>query len=364
MGRKGRWTRRSPPWRTRIRSSRRRRKDGPLHRHAAIGQAEAAWHLLHARRTDGIHPQYTVEELIAERFAAAAVEFGVPAKEARSRQGPRYAAYWRRCLAILRNLKIVDPACGGGAFLFQAYDVLESRYREVIGRLQQLAAADAEKLAENVPAFILQENLYGVDLFRPAVEIAQLALWMRSASPGQLLARLSENIVHGNSLVHDPEIDPDGFDWRTVPRRLQLNREKKKKKKKPRSRIRLRDRQPALGADEVAGTRILLLPPWKSPPPRMRPSGGSLSPSWRPAIRRCTNAIKALHAAESLLTYCRASGQYPLTGKGDINAYAVFAELACRLVAPHGRVGLLVPSGIAWDMTTKDFFPALAGSNG
>ena len=54
------------------------------------------------------------------------------------------------------------------------------------------------------------------------------------------------------------------------------------------------------------------------------------------------------------------SGEYPLTGKGDINTYAVFAELAYRLVAPHGRVGLLVPSGIGIHNTTKDFFAALA----
>ena len=72
---------------------------------------------------------------------------------------------------------------------------------------------------------------------------------------------------------------------------------------------------------------------------------------------------QALAAADSLLTYCRTSEQYPLTGKGDINTYAVFAELAYRLVAPHGRVGLLVPSGIASDMTTKDFFAAVAESN-
>ena len=96
----------------------------------------------------------------------------------------------------------------------------------------------------------------------------------------------------------------------------------------------------------------------------MRPNGGSLSPSWNPTIRPCTSAIKqALAAADSLLTYCRTSDQYPLTGKGDINTYAVFAELAYRLVAPHGRVGLLVPSGIASDMTTKDFFAAVAESN-
>ena len=64
------------------------------------------------------------------------------------------------------------------------------------------------------PPFILRENLYGVNLSKEAVEITQLALWIRSASEGQLLEKLSENIVQGNSLVHDPAVHPDGFDWR------------------------------------------------------------------------------------------------------------------------------------------------------
>ena len=152
--------------------------------------------------------------MIAERFAAAAVEFGVSEKDADRGIAPDDADYWRRCLAILRNLKIVDPACGSGAFLFQAYDVLESRYHEVIGHLEQLGQPDAEKLADQIPTFILRENLYGVDLSPEAVEITQLALWIRSASPGQLLENLSENIIHGNSLVHDPAVHPAGFDWR------------------------------------------------------------------------------------------------------------------------------------------------------
>jgi len=298
---------------------------------------------------------YTVEELIAERFAAAAVEFGISEEDARRGTAPDDAEYWRRCLAILRNLKIVDPACGSGAFLFQAYDVLESRYNEVVGHLDQLGEPDAKKRAQEVPTFILQENLYGIDLFAEAVEITQLALWIRSASPGQLLAKLSENIVHGNSLVHDPEFHPAGFGWRERFPDV-FNREE-------------------TGFDCVIGN-----PPWE----RMKLQEREFFSLPAPEIATATNAAKrrqlvaklesadpalyeryqqALHAADSLLTYCRQSDQYPLTGKGDINTYAVFAELAYRLVAPHGRVGLLVPSGIASDMTTKDFFAAVAESN-
>ena len=94
----------------------------------------------------------------------------------------------------LWRLKVVDPACGSGAFLFQAYNVLEQRYHEVIGHLEEAGEDDAEELTEQVPRFILNDNLYGVDLSPEAVEITQLALWIRSATPGQTLATLSRNI--------------------------------------------------------------------------------------------------------------------------------------------------------------------------
>jgi hypothetical protein len=60
-----------------------------------------------------------------------------------------------------------------------------------------------------------------------------------------------------------------------------------------------------------------------------------------------------------MLKYARESGHYPLTGKGRTNLYMLFAELAPKLVAPEGLVGLLVPSGIATDDTTKIFFNTL-----
>ncbi|MBP3730393.1 MAG: hypothetical protein J6I40_02845, partial [Mailhella sp.] len=52
----------------------------------------------------------------------------------------------------------------------------------------------------------------------------------------------------------------------------------------------------------------------------------------------------------------RNSGRYPLCGCGDINMYAVFAENMRNAVNSRGRVGCIVPSGIATDDTTKLFF--------
>ena len=50
------------------------------------------------------------------------------------------------------------------------------------------------------------------------------------------------------------------------------------------------------------------------------------------------------------------SGSFPLTARGRVNTYALFAELNRTLLAATGRAGIIVPTGIATDDGTKDFF--------
>ncbi|MDN5270697.1 hypothetical protein QTO31_01790 [Chloroflexus sp. MS-CIW-1] len=68
---------------------------------------------------------------------------------------------------------------------------------------------------------------------------------------------------------------------------------------------------------------------------------------------------RALHGAESTSRFLRGSGQYPLTGRGDINTYSVFAERVRALLNPRGRAGIIVPTGIATDATNQFFFADL-----
>lgn len=70
--------------------------------------------------------------------------------------------------------------------------------------------------------------------------------------------------------------------------------------------------------------------------------------------------IEARHAAEASSQFVRGSGRFPLTGTGDVNLYALFAELALNLVSQRGRAGIIVQSGIATDDSTKAYFDALA----
>lgn len=80
-------------------------------------------------------------------------------------------------------------------------------------------------------------------------------------------------------------------------------------------------------------------------------------PTANPALYREFTAEK--RRAEGISHLLRNSGRYPLTGRGDINTYAVFAETDRSLLAGSGRLGVILPTGIATDATTQYFFKDL-----
>lgn len=69
--------------------------------------------------------------------------------------------------------------------------------------------------------------------------------------------------------------------------------------------------------------------------------------------------LDARRESEGISHLLRNSERYPLCGRGDINTYAIFAELKRSILSLVGRVGCIVPSGIATDDTTKYFFQDL-----
>jgi hypothetical protein len=70
--------------------------------------------------------------------------------------------------------------------------------------------------------------------------------------------------------------------------------------------------------------------------------------------------ILARRGAEAASLFARSGRRFPLTGVGDVNTYALFSETFLQATAPEGRAGFIVPSGIATDDTTKQFFGAIA----
>ncbi|HQR74165.1 MAG TPA: TaqI-like C-terminal specificity domain-containing protein [Sulfurovum sp.] len=102
----------------------------------------------------------------------------------------------------LLSLKILDPACGSGAFLNQALEFLirEHEHVDVYRRAYENEALSLYDIETN----ILEHNLYGVDINEDAVEIARLSLWLRTAQSGRTLTNLSDKIVCANSLLAMP----------------------------------------------------------------------------------------------------------------------------------------------------------------
>lgn len=71
-----------------------------------------------------------------------------------------------------------------------------------------------------------------------------------------------------------------------------------------------------------------------------------------------------LRFADGVSQLVRQTGRYPLCGRGRINTYAIFAELSRELMSSIGRMGCIVPSGIASDDTTKFFFQDIVDHQG
>jgi len=71
----------------------------------------------------------------------------------------------------------------------------------------------------------------------------------------------------------------------------------------------------------------------------------------------------AKHTIEASSMFARVpkedGGRFPLTGRGDVNTYALFVELADILICQFGRLGLVVPSGIMTDAQLSSFFAYL-----
>lgn len=83
----------------------------------------------------------------------------------------------------VRDIRLLDPACGSGHFLVRAFELF-----------RQLYAEEGLEEPADVPALILEHNLYGIDIDRRAIQIAALALYLKScevAGPDFRLRKLN-----------------------------------------------------------------------------------------------------------------------------------------------------------------------------
>jgi len=133
------------------------------------------------------------------------------------------------------NIKIVDPACGSGAFLNKASDILleihksiyDFKKRKYTTTIETKGGKGKDKVKRtathikldsyfdevNARREILIHNIYGVDLNEESVDITKLALFLKVCQENRKLPDLENNIKCGNSLIDDPEYTDKPFNW-------------------------------------------------------------------------------------------------------------------------------------------------------
>jgi len=129
----------------------------------------------------------------------------------------------RRKFEEIRNIKVLDPACGSGSFLIKAFQMIKTYYEKYNESVKEANAMIAEQVMDlrrsgknkeawasqiQIPALsdyekdILYNNIYGVDLDPQAAEIASVNLVLQALHKGERLPLILErNIRIGNSLL-------------------------------------------------------------------------------------------------------------------------------------------------------------------
>jgi hypothetical protein len=247
-----------------------------------------------------------VEQTLGPWFADAKAACGYPRPEEGAPMEAAATAYVER----LQNIRIVDPACGSGAFLITAFRRLLAE-RVAAARDVERARGGAPAVIDETPliAGILRDNIYGVDINPASVEIAKLALWLHSARASAPLSSLERTIRIGNSLV--------GEDFWAGRERTDPVYE----------RVRPFD--------------------WRAAFPEVWPGGGEGGFDivlGNPPYVKLQNLMKVDPDVVGYLTAERGRDTYQSARTGNFDLYLPFIEKGLRLLAPGGRMAYIAPS--------------------
>ncbi len=141
----------------------------------------------------------------------------------------------QKILKEIINFKILDPSCGSGTFLVKAFRYIYQYYQEVIQLIQSyytLLNSDTkntgfrqtvnefglQKKPSSLLALILRRHIWGVDLDKKAISIAQLNLWIEMIKLASKKINITEmieetsvfpnldlNLIPGNSIIQIPK---------------------------------------------------------------------------------------------------------------------------------------------------------------
>ena len=167
------------------------------------------------RKKEGIFytPEYIIDYICRNTIIPYLAEKNAATVEELIKE---YKGNLERLEKKLKEIKILDPACGSGAFLVKAVDILLEIHKAIIeaketkGRYDTTIFGDREDVSyqsfgkyydEDEARQIIENNIHGVDINEESVEITKLSLFLKIARKNKKLIDLDQNIKCGNSLI-------------------------------------------------------------------------------------------------------------------------------------------------------------------
>ena len=223
----------------------------------------------------------------------------------------------------LVRIRVLDPACGDGAFLLSCQEHLTSIWDGCLIRIGRSAVKALGRAS--VGQFVVTHNLFGVDVDAKAVEGCRKSLARRAGKGGGSQGAIEANVRHGNSLLGyvivpgDAKADPDKAYLDFLSRSIDAPYMK-----------------------ELQGQRLFH---WSREFPKVMGSGCFDVIIGNPPYG--DEALSHGERAAIRASYSLGTTTSDWQGKGSANPMSVFIERSYDILASGGQLALILPSSLA-----------------
>jgi type I restriction-modification system DNA methylase subunit len=123
-------------------------------------------------------PQWVVKFLVDNALGKAYMEMFPDSRIKEKYQIANVPDHQVRHPKDLRQMRLLDPACGSGNFLIYAFSLFYDLY------VDQMENYERDYSRRDIPKMIVENNLFGVDLDERAAQISQIALFIKARELG------------------------------------------------------------------------------------------------------------------------------------------------------------------------------------
>lgn len=122
---------------------------------------------------------------------------------------------------IINEIKILDPTCGSGAFVFESIDILYDFKLAILMKKRNLKMIKKIKSPFSIYKSIIEKNIYGVDIMDESIELLNVQIYLKLISLATKKElkniEINTNFLSGNTLVGnnltEKKINLNGFNW-------------------------------------------------------------------------------------------------------------------------------------------------------